>query len=550
MLRGEEMKGKIPKIFGSLLLIIAILIAGVYNGFLNPSVSITINERASQQMTQEQKIQDFNYFYNIVKENFPYFELKKRVFEYDWLAQKSEFEEWIRNTNSDIEFYNTMNRIVTLIQNAHTNLLDYWYWRYLKNAYEIGLPNPRSQVLSNKYVERAYSYWGNMIKEDRYFIPITFVYVEGKYVASNIEDIEELGNNEIPEGSILLKVDSINIDKYIKSLKDSAYLTYDFKWDKIKLNKLLIQTNKDEGKELVLLTPEGETIQKHIRGGKYEASNLGNTSSENILMTKLNDKGIAYLKVKSFGSEYVKKDGTKIYSFLKGIENYPYLIIDIRGNGGGNELYYMKNIVAPLTNKKLRADFNIIYRDGGYGKPFIKSKGEPFIKNVTVKSTVNLPPGKSYPPELLDDFGYYSKAHRTVKPKNSIEFKGKIYLLIDDYVYSSAETFAAFCKETGWATLVGTTSGGDGIGVDPAFMVLPNSGLVIRFPIDMGLNADGTANEETHTKPDIYIEQSYSDFVEGLKWQRDNADSEDINPYDTILNKVIKEIICDDNKST
>lgn len=44
-------------------------------------------------------------------------------------------------------------------------------------------------------------------------------------------------------------------------------------------------------------------------------------------------------------------------------------------------------------------------------------------------------------------------------------------------VYSASESFAVFCQETGFATLVGSPTGGDGIGaLDPVFLQLPNSG--------------------------------------------------------------------------
>ena len=69
------------------------------------------------------------------------------------------------------------------------------------------------------------------------------------------------------------------------------------------------------------------------------------------------------------------------------------------------------------------------------------------------------------------------------------------------------------CKINRLATLVGTTTGGDGIIADPALMLLPNSGIIIRFSSCMGLNPDGTANEEYHTTPDIYVEQSFEDFL-------------------------------------
>ena len=38
-------------------------------------------------------------------------------------------------------------------------------------------------------------------------------------------------------------------------------------------------------------------------------------------------------------------------------------------------------------------------------------------------------------------------------------------------------------------------------------LALSNSGLIVKFPVDMGLNPSGRANEEYHTVPDIKTKQ-------------------------------------------
>ncbi len=89
---------------------------------------------------------------------------------------------------------------------------------------------------------------------------------------------------------------------------------------------------------------------------------------------------------------------------------------------------------------------------------------------------------------------------------HSINFKGDIYLLIDKYVFSSAEKFASFCKDTGFATLIGEPTGGDRVFETIPAMVLPNSGMAVRFSYEMGINQNGTINMETKTIPDIVVD--------------------------------------------
>ena len=57
----------------------------------------------------------------------------------------------------------------------------------------------------------------------------------------------------------------------------------------------------------------------------------------------------------------------------------------------------------------------------------------------------------------------------------------KIFLLVDESVYSASETFAMFCKENELATLIGETTGGDGCGYDPLLFNLRISSFHITI---------------------------------------------------------------------
>lgn len=74
---------------------------------------------------------------------------------------------------------------------------------------------------------------------------------------------------------------------------------------------------------------------------------------------------------------------------------------------------------------------------------------------------------------------------------------------MDGAVFSASEGLAAFAKSTGFATVVGERTGGDGLGIEPILAVLPNSKVVFSFSLEMGLVADGSCNEEVKTVPDI-----------------------------------------------
>ena len=63
------------------------------------------------------------------------------------------------------------------------------------------------------------------------------------------------------------------------------------------------------------------------------------------------------------------------------------------------------------------------------------------------------------PEELYDGTFYTRKYSREIEACDPVAFRGKIFLLVDRKVFSSAGGWADFCKQTGWATVVGETTG-------------------------------------------------------------------------------------------
>lgn len=107
---------------------------------------------------------------------------------------------------------------------------------------------------------------------------------------------------------------------------------------------------------------------------------------------------------------------------------------------------------------------------------------------------------------IAKDFDYMSSYTRKINPRaDSINYEGKVYLLVDNGVYSSSEMFASFAKESGFATLVGTTTLGDGIGNDPMQVVLDNTGYIMRFSKSLGVTEKGSINELEKTTPHIEV---------------------------------------------
>lgn len=207
---------------------------------------------------------------------------------------------------------------------------------------------------------------------------------------------------------------------------------------------------------------------------------------------------IALMRLSSLPYEKISVDSLRIASFLSTISEADYLIIDIQGNSGGSELYWSRLVVSRLIPKPITYFSTQIVRDGEINREYCPEFFEE-AESLTGEVCSGLPD------ELYDGTFYLRKYPCEVAASDPIAFRGKIYLLVDRKVFSSAGGWADFCKQTGWATVVGETTGVQGIGRDPIVISLPESGLLLRYPYCNGINADGTFNGEVGVRPDIEI---------------------------------------------
>ncbi|MEG2786834.1 MAG: S41 family peptidase [Romboutsia sp.] len=362
--------------------------------FLLVPIISTASYNKSNQLSTREKIADFQYLYNVIKDGYPYLDVNERSNNIDWLANKNEYITRIKNTKTDEEFIEELSYIVSDLHNRHTQIIDN------KNKYES--------------FKKAYANnnWYNFLNDKK---------VVDRY------------NSMIP---------------------------------KFKLPKGIFPK-----KELML-----EDVVK-------------------------DEVGYIYLPSMASRNGSIKKDLEAIGNYVNTLDNYKALIIDIRGNLGGSDTYW-----EGIASKLIEDDINIsgyrIYRNNS---KIVKHYTN--VRNLKSEPIKNMPldVAKNAPKEDLKNFSHFEKVSYTIKSTKNSKFKGKIYLIIDEKVYSSAEAFSMFCKETKFATLIGQTTGGDGGGIDPVLFKLKNSGLVARMASCMYLNEEGVCDEEFKTTPDLKI---------------------------------------------
>lgn len=222
---------------------------------------------------------------------------------------------------------------------------------------------------------------------------------------------------------------------------------------------------------------------------------------------KIFDDNIVYLNINSFDNSLINDDHEELIKFFDQISGYDNLIIDITNNGGGSDYYWMQNIIAPNITTTLTWNNYGLTKSLGIYHSYARNK-EVNRESELYQTISNLP---EITDEVLSEFDIALTTPYKVDPAGTYKlFNGSIYLLVGAKVYSASEDFAMFCKNTKFATLVGSNTGGDGGGLTIQDFALTNTGLLVRFATKYPLNSDGTSNTEYGTIPDFYTDDNQS----------------------------------------
>ena len=242
----------------------------------------------------------------------------------------------------------------------------------------------------------------------------------------------------------------------------------------------------------------GFRSRKGLKEEYLQVQESETSQGERPALTTYPESQAACLRISSFPLDHYWEDSAILDYLYRQAKDYPNLILDIRGNGGGSDRYWQDLIVTPNAKEPAQSQRYFLFQDSGLVRAYREANGIP-AQPLTSESPAPLN-------RYLGQFSHYT-ADVTACEIASHPYPGKIWVLVDEGVYSAAENFVAFCKNTGFATLVGEATGGDGGIADPILVSLPESGLLLRFSVFYGINADGTGNEAAGTQPDLSVPQ-------------------------------------------
>ena len=370
----------------------------------------------------EEKLADFDYLYQTLEENYPYFQVLKRMEAVDLTALYQQMRPKIGESASDAAYFVLLNQFTDQAQSVgHLSLITPMDYEWFVQTYQNTEGVTESQLSIQKRLAEAY---GNPLSQASY-----------------------------------------------RGLS-------------------------------AIIQPVLERVQQYY--AQMEPAPEGMAEEQPNVETRIVEEGhIAYIAVNSFDMSYYEEDREKLFQFYEKVQDYEHVIFDLTNNFGGGMSYFDDLLVAPNISEPLTCQTYELVKTGALNQQFIDlSEYQP------IAELGPLPQMNQQDLRELDAF--YAQTYSVAPLAEEKCLKGRLWLLVGPNVFSSSEYAAMFSKATGFAALVGQRTGGDGIGEDPIPIVLPNSGLIVRYSAVYGVTADGTGSQEFGTEPDFYSAEGES----------------------------------------
>lgn len=429
----------------SLFLVLTFLI------FSSPAFANDVLSRNN--LSDEDKIFGLSHFWREATYNFGH---KDQVPDLDWDAAYQDFIPRVLATQTDLAYYQELERFCALLKDGHTNV-------YLPQE----MYDARDQLR------------------------ITLSYLDGKVVVDNVD--KHLSDT-LPIGSEILGFDGQEVHQYMNEILIPRISTSaPHMYPRIAIN-WLIRGPQGATARLTFQKPNGRRSEvtlgfdRKISDYEWEKTPSWNRDA-NVELEWLGN-GIARVNINSFARKEVVTEFERI---LPDLRTAIGLIIDIRANRGGNS-GNAAEILRHLTDKPFKTSK---WRTPRHIAAF-KAWGDGLELNEDTEKYVEMAEGRGY--HYGDSFEVQPAENPLVRPMT---------ILFGSDTASAAEDMLIMADKFEHLTTFGTSSfGSTG---QPLFIDLPG-GATARISTKRDYYPDGREFIGRGVQPDVFIEQTINDF--------------------------------------
>ncbi len=484
---------------------------------LCPLLSIQSQEL---KLSKSQMLEDFNETISYINTFAVHKDLNAVRLGIDYTKQYTILRNTITENTSICEFKDTLEKAIQLVQDMHCSFMSFDYFE----AY--GQYQKKFNFKKNQSYERI-KYFEEHCEAKAINLILPLLYENGEYVV--YADFSYKKQN-IKRGTKVTLYNDKNIKSFITNNYDKVWPIL---WDannKRPYNRKFYGVGKDQF-SLTFNDGQSKTINFNLKDSIKLAQKperqvfYYSQSKEQALYLK--DQNALYIGMPFMDVEQGKNIISKVDSLHSKYGDFDKIIIDIRGNPGGNDMCW-RNVLSHLIPSNISFSIDLKYK---YKKPVVEfyNKGKKNTKHEAI--------------QLLNHSEYWTESDEvfTLKPsRKSIKHSAEIFVLQDKYIYSSAGNFSNFCLNSDKLISVGTTTNlVGGLQTEPLFFKMKHSELIFRIEPMLDFSGVKTINDFSHNNVEINIPTSADDYYLRTTYKGDLYSKAFLTNHDKLVKHVL-----------
>ncbi len=482
-------------------------------------------------LSYQQMLEDHDTLVSYIRQTSPIIYYNKEVRGIDFELHAKKLRSQIDRTTTTATFLQIVEKTLNAAQDGHTSRLGSWQLDIMKKYW---LPAGISFVrgIDSASTENAYTYAAYLRKEIYTKLDLNLVYTSGAYY--NVLPFSYKGKN-YPASMELISCNGIAIHDYVSSLTE---LVSPLRWDRTN-NRVYeegfyshIDNYKNDEIKFVFRDRDQQEHQLHIATNdtitflQEKTRTYGyNSDTDTIITHYFEPQGIFYARIPMMVEEFGDSVKQRLEAVSRG-NTIKAVVVDIRGNGGGSDNTYGQ-FLKSIVQDTLTLDIVIGRNFSPYNQQYFNINRDSVENREANTFTVNVP--TLHEPEMY----YIQQSYDFVVPdSNALPFQGKIYILQDRYIYSSASNLSTLAKNSDQLISIGQTPDLlGGFQTNPVVMMLPHSKVIFRVEPQIDLTNITTVSDIFQNNVEYPVPYSIEDVYTR------STTTEDIYGKDFLFNR-------------
>lgn len=431
-------------------------------------------------LTYEQLLEDHDSLVSYINQVSPIVYFNEEVRGIDFNLYARELRKQIQPRTTIPEYLKIVEKTLNSAQDGHSNMLGSWHLDILKNNW---IPKGVVTGIDTSSIQYGYKYDDYVNKQFYTKLNLELVYTSGQYY--NLLPFS-YSDKKYPASMKLISCNGTDIHDYVKTrIEQSSPLRWDRENDRVYHEKFYKPSeNYKKGiLKLVFLDKDNKKHNLNIKKNdtvtflQEKNSVYGYNDEKTPIITHYFEKEkIFYAKLPMMVEAY----GDTLSERLRPIiakNKVNAIVLDIRGNPGGSDNTY-SNFLKKVVKDTLGQNVMVGRNFSPYNQKYFNINTDSVQNRTTHTFKINAATLKK--PKMY--YITYPNFRFVIPDSLNFSFEGKIYVLQDRFIYSSASNLSNLAKNNEQLISIGETPDLlGGLQTNPTVLQLPHSKIIFRI---------------------------------------------------------------------